>query len=696
MIIDELIAVLGYEIRGVENLNKFNASMNEAEAKARAAMTAINELGGKLDSVAASISALRTGWKNLGTTLATEMSPATAALNTTAESAKTVSGHIETARSGWKRMMADMRSFISFSVIGSVYGHTMEGLTEGIRSSAEYQREKERQRNAGLSPADMSTIEKTATQTNAEHPAIGFVNAMEMMRTARVLTGEMGRAAEVMPDFAKAYIAILNAKGDAAPDQLTKLFRAIEDAGKNTPDLKGVQDVREILNGVVKATQVEGSLLNPGDLWQFIRRAKNAGTGVDTSFISNVAPIFMQQMSASSFGTGLSSLYQNFQLGMAKKEALKEQERLGLRVDDPNRPGKTTLIDPKLFGGDLNAWVKKYYIPALLKQGINLTDKQAVGKESGLLASNPNGAFILTSMATQQRQVDKFLSQYGQAKGLDAADTIAGGDPFVAWRGFIESLKTLATAVKGMPEAVAGLNALTGGIERFAAALHNQSGPAQAALAGGGILGLLGAFKAGKGLWDLATAGTSLQAAAASLEEAAISLGAGGKAGAVESAAKKGWFGTAAGFVASRLPLLSALLLGGDDPQSKYSSAPSDAQAAMRAHARSSYDLQQKAIEEQGRYDYMNGLTKAPTRAKDVQNTPGISALMANMAKVNGGAQTVINDSSNRSVTVQANIALTVQQVAQAASQAAAATAKAVTGALGGVNPARTTPGPSF
>lgn len=134
-------------------------------------------------------------------------------------------------------------------------------------------------------------------------------------------------------------------------------------------------------------------------------------------------------------------------------------------------------------------------------------------------------------MITQKAQIDRLLQQYDAAKGLESADTAAAQDPFVAWKGFTESLREMAGSVKGLSEAVAGLNLMTDGIQRFATALRNQDGGAQALLAGAGIGAGVAAWKVTAGIWGLITAGTNLNTAAVALQAAAVSLGAQARSG---------------------------------------------------------------------------------------------------------------------------------------------------------------------
>jgi hypothetical protein len=107
---------------------------------------------------------------------------------------------------------------------------------------------------------------------------------------------------------------------------------------------------------------------------------------------------------------------------------------------------------------------------------------------------------------------------FAHERGAYILSDAAAKDPFVAWRGFTESWAELATAIKGMPEAVAGLNILTSGIQNFATALRNKDGLAQLGLAGAGAAGLFGERKTTSMVWGLLIAGTNLNVAAVALE----------------------------------------------------------------------------------------------------------------------------------------------------------------------------------
>jgi hypothetical protein len=172
--------------------------------------------------------------------------------------------------------------------------------------------------------------------------------------------------------------------------------------------------------------------------------------------------------------------------------------------------------------------VKEVLLPALQKDRVDINNDTALAESVAKLSRNTPATAMLTKMMQQRVQMDRLIQQYREAAGPDSADDALAKDPFVAARGFVERLKEVATSIRGMPEAVSILNGLTGGLQRFATALKEQDGGAQALLAGAGLAGGFAAWKVTAGIWGLITAGTNLNAAAVALQAAAASLGAQG------------------------------------------------------------------------------------------------------------------------------------------------------------------------
>jgi hypothetical protein len=490
----------------------------------------------KLGASSADIDKLRVAWDSLHTSMSSrnlskamqslEKSnfklAATQEFSALAAAAKDADTNIGRMHSRWKEAAKDIAAY---GTIGTLLYGGANAVRGGVNASAEFQKEIFKQENARIPQIDQLRIAAEADRLTSLYPSAGLVNVMELARSSQAMMGSVDRGLAVLPDLVKAYVALQSIKGiDAAPDELKNLMRGIDNAGKNKDGQLGIDATRDIIAGMVRASQIEDKEFDVGKLFQFARRGKIAVPGLSTEFLANVSPAFMQDMTPEGFGTALSSAYQAFVIGsnaVASKKNIARQEEIGIRDEKG-------LIDSDLFGTNPYAWVKKNLIPALQKQGVDMSNETAVAKEVAQLTRNTNASGLLTRMITQQQQVDRLLEQYANAVGPGAADSALTKDPFVAWKGFVESWRELATAIKGMPEAVGILNSMTDGLQRFATALRNNDGTAQAALAGAGIAGGFAAWKITAAIWGLMTAGTNLNAAAVALQAAAVSLGAQG------------------------------------------------------------------------------------------------------------------------------------------------------------------------
>ena len=511
----------------------------------------------KLGTSAKDIDQLRVAWDSLHTSMtsrnlskslqAMEKSNfKTAALGYFADiasKAKEADDNIGKMHSRWKEAAKDMAVY---GTVGTLLYGGANAVRGGFNASAEYQREIFLQENASIPKVEQLKIAAEADRLTSLYPSAGLTNVMEMARQARNMMGTTDRGLAILPDLVKGLVALQTAKGvDAAPGELSELLRGIDNAGKNVGGPLGIQQTQEIIAGLIRASQIEGRELDVGSLWTFMRRAKIAGPGLSTEFLANVAPALIQDMAAPTAGTSLSSAFQAFVIGsnaVASKKNIAEQERLGIRKD-----GK--LVNSQLMGENPYQWAKEVLLPALQKDGVDVSNNVAISEAIAKLSRNTPATSMLTKMLQQREQMDRLIEQYKAAAGPDSADAAAARDPFVAARGFTESLRELATSIRGMPEAVSILNSLTGGLQRFATALKNQDGGAQALLAGAGIGAGVTAWRVGMGLYGLMTAGTNLNVAAVALQAAAASLGGQGVVDNLFGAKKGGWLSKLGGAV---------------------------------------------------------------------------------------------------------------------------------------------------
>lgn len=414
----------------------------------------------------------------------------------------------------------------------------------GLTAASANQREVFRQQMAGMTPDEQRATMKRAGELSNSNPSVDRTDVMEMIRSARNTMGDTERGMAIAEAMTKGMVTLQSTRGvDTANDMMTRLVRGIDNLGQNESGALGIKNATDIIEGVIKATQVEGRDLDPGQLYDFARRAKVAGPGLSTEFIMNTAPAMMQDMTAHGFGAALSSAYQAFVIGAksnSSKINIANQRELGIREGK----GHGSLVNDKLFSLDPYAWVKQELIPRLIKKGVDINDSTAVTKAVADLTMNQAVSGLISRMIQQREQIDKSTGLYKGAQGLDAAKDAPRRDSFVGWEAVQASLRVLSATVLDegtMNKVASGLTNIGGYIRSFADGLQNMS-PLQKATVGGyaATAGIFGAVTVGKAVWGLITAGTALKSSAVALQGAAVALRGGaavGPAGAAAGAA---------------------------------------------------------------------------------------------------------------------------------------------------------------
>ena len=425
-------------------------------------------------------------------------------------------------------------------------------------ASSQRQRELFRQDQIGLKDGERDAIKNKARDISIKYPSVAQTDIMKLGRVARNLMGDAERGNSVLENLIRTMVVLQSVNGpEQAVTQLEALIRGFDNLGVNKDGQKGVEQVNDLMNLIVKASQVEGSDFNVGDLLKFGRRSKNAGPALSQDFIGAIAPVLMQDSSADIAGNQISQFFKNFVVGLigrgTGKHNLEERARIGILSQDGR-----AVKESALGGQNPYEWTKKVLIPALQRDGVDLTDGTAISQAVGKLTGNSGVAGLLARMITQQEQIERSITQYNQAKGISVAEDARNEDPFVAAKALTGALSNLSAAVgeKTMPTIVSGINTFADTINRFASNVENGSGKLMAVTGGGAALaGGFAAYKGIKGIKDMLRAGPQLISAADELKLAAKALTNGddkkGKKGKRGGAAGAGLAGGIAGAATS-------------------------------------------------------------------------------------------------------------------------------------------------
>lgn len=277
----------------------------------------------KLGTSSGDIDKLRVAWESLHTSMSSRnLSKAmqameksnfkTAALTHFSEIA-TRAGEADTKVRG---LTASLREIGKYAVAGSLVYGGVNTAREGILASAEMMRERDRWNQANIPDSERDAAIAEADRLTTQYPSAGLLNMVELARKARAMMGDNERGRAILPDLAKAFVALQSAKGtDAAVQELEGFLKGADVAGLNAPGQKGIESIRQVIAGWVRAAQVEGRDLDTGKFLEFSRYGKIAVTSLSDRFLAGVLPAIVKDYGPSQFGNALNMAYKSFVIG---------------------------------------------------------------------------------------------------------------------------------------------------------------------------------------------------------------------------------------------------------------------------------------------------------------------------------------------------------------------------------------------
>lgn len=479
-----------------------------------------------------------------------------------------------------------------FVMLGAYTAPYFAGVAAGqaLTAASESTRTKYRMELANIPPEERQAMEGEAQRLSGKYPVISEAEILELNRASFALFGGNGdRARAMMEPIIRSFIADVTAVGvEKAGENLSAFLKAMDNLNVNEGPDGGLGSISGILEGWVKAKQIEGKEIDVGDILGFARRAKIAKYALSDEFLSDYLPALGQDTGFDALGDALAGAYQNFVTPVyTGKQAVysKRQKAIGLR-DENN-----SLVGRDLFASNPYEWTLQILKPILEKSGVDMTNTAAVSEAVKLLMSNNKASAIISGWINAQTQIEKNIAMYRKAVGTGDVDNAIAKDPFAAWGAVKASLENLSAALTPAEHIASGLKTLADGINKLA--VIGKDHPAITGL--GMLAGAFGAYKGAKfafnkmtDMFGLKGSALALDGSAAALTRAAVALGGAGVVDGADVGGKKGAgkggilsFGGAT--VAS---LLALLTLPGDTPGNGYTNAPAEERQRMRDEAR--------------------------------------------------------------------------------------------------------------
>jgi len=392
---------------------------------------------------------------------------------------------------------------------------------------------------AGMSHSEIGDTHVAAALLTIQNQAFNQTQIEETIKEIRSIVGSATGAIEAMPDALKlALIGEAQNPGHGL-DNLAILMKGAETQGATISPEK----LHDLFDAMAKSKNVLGSTLRDEDWALGLKYAGTAGLHWDKEFITQYLPHFLQELRGSSAGTMFQSMSRAIEGGTLTSKSAKALLDLGMF--DPNKviqKGEKYDIQPGAlkYGDEFMHNPVTYFmnrvIPALDAKKMPEAERASLIDQA---FSNRLVARAVGLIDSQGDVIKKTARLLGENKGLEASNLLKD-DPFIAIKSVMAQFENFMREAASplMTPAISGLNLLADGLAHLTGLAHKLPGAATgltlivAALAG------FTAYKGAKGLADMLTGSTSLQAsaqgldgAAVALKEAAVALGAKGSVG---------------------------------------------------------------------------------------------------------------------------------------------------------------------
>lgn len=424
-----------------------------------------------------------------------------------------------------------MRTAFAGGILGGLGTYaTYSGIRGGTTAAFEQQRQEANAYFAGLPQEDRDRIKQAADELSAKY-GIFSADMYEVLKEASLSMPSTDIALEAGDTMARLFVALEAMFGrEGALSGLYDLNKMADNAELNL----SAEQYERVMESYLRAQQVLGKDLSPGDMKRAVQYARLAGKALSEEFLMTWLPIIAAETSGSDAGTQIRANFDQLIGGRASKQSKSLMREWGI-ADEQGE-----LVGMDLYGENPILWANEVLLPKLEAAGVDTADPIRLGRAIAKLTQNRQSSDLLARALISIEQYTRYAEErIPKAKGLAAADEIRQLDPFAAATGMVNSLKNLSAALGEhvVPVIIPGMNSFAGAVETVAKAVRGAKGWEVGLTSIGVAVGAFGAFKTGSaalgGIVALTTAGPSLQTAAVMLQGAATSLGGGAVEGVV-------------------------------------------------------------------------------------------------------------------------------------------------------------------
>ncbi len=355
--------------------------------------------------------------------------------------------HIKTSTEGLAVMESKLASIKRMALVGGAMAGAGVGMLMSLRGpigqAIEWEREASKLKQMGLGDAQIAEAQKFAEATKIMGTSIQqrmklFVEAQGSFRESGMAAPEALSAAKVMmPVLAKYQVASGLLTGDhqsIAKESMRNLNKTVEIMG----GLNSSARATEIANGIFKAVQSSGKMVDERQLKQFVAYGGSATNQLGIRAIFGGMEPIIGEFGGSTAAVGLRTAYtrMNGMMALLPKRLKKEMVRLGI-ADSTGIEQTHALAD--LEATDITAYAKKM-MDIYAKHGIvSQTDRE---RENAVLFGT-NGSKVINKIMYQMPVIERSLAAYDQAHGINRTISDNKDSPMMAIEKFKSALNDL-------------------------------------------------------------------------------------------------------------------------------------------------------------------------------------------------------------------------------------------------------------
>lgn len=417
-----------------------------------------------------------------------------------------------------------------------------------------------------ITPAQRAQNNLAATEIANRNPQFARYQVLATMGEVAPAVGNdptnTATVTEMLLQYSKA-LMVAGATSEQATDNLQKLSKALGmtstllDQNGNF-DRQGTQNFVDV---IVQETITGGREMTPELIAQLAKYSRTTGKTLNQEGWRTL--LFLGEDYGSSAGVGLNQMVKQLTGERVQKKQLARMMELGLMGSKEVKSGTvggkiktetvaTGVVEENLLRSDPARWIRQVLFPVMKKNGVDLTNQDAVknfvggftsefdqldpnvraAKAAGEITSDRTATDILTTLITNIGEVEQ-RRRIAQERGNVDIDAIMAGSLVNQWDVAATQLVSAAGEVtNSLKDGLLPALKLVSDSARSVAAFLAGDGDgnpvaAAAAVGGAGVVGLA-AYKGAKGLlggFGLSASAVALDGSAAALTRAAIALG---------------------------------------------------------------------------------------------------------------------------------------------------------------------------